>query len=196
MITGVKAETVAPSAGEMTSETGAVTSADAEAGTSPACSVAGCTPMSAKRFTVACCMSALGLAAMPSWTPSSPHDHCSVPEPNTSAPLGRRWKTACWVAVAPTRVESRTSPAGRAPLSRSSPHSRPRVPSGPVQAAPGARVATFGALRQKRIFPSASGTCTADWPPLTLKIVPVSAFSGLLCPLSRVAPRWLPKKAR
>ena len=33
-------------------------------------------------------------------------------------------------------------------------------------------------LRQNRIFPSAAGTVIATVPELTLKMVPVSAFSG------------------
>ena len=43
--------------------------------------------MSANRFTVACCMRASGALAPRSCVSSSPHDHCTVPAPNTSAPL-------------------------------------------------------------------------------------------------------------
>ena len=58
------------------------------AGVSPDISVAGCAPMSANRFTVACCMAVSVLP--PSRQPplSRPHDHCTVPAPNTRAPLG------------------------------------------------------------------------------------------------------------
>ncbi len=75
--------------------------------------------------------------------------------------------------------DSRTTPAGRKPLSRSSSHSYPRVPAGADQTWPGARLATFGVSRQKRILPSASGTWKLSLrTPLTVKIVPVRAFSG------------------
>ena len=56
-------------------------------------SVAGCTlPMSANRFTVACCIArSVGPPALPDPVPlSRPHAHCTVPEPNTRAPLGPR----------------------------------------------------------------------------------------------------------
>ncbi len=46
----------APPAGEVMMAVGGVVSVDAVAGCSPAIRVAGCTPMSANRFTVACCM--------------------------------------------------------------------------------------------------------------------------------------------
>ena len=32
---------------------------------------------------------------------SSPHDHCTVPAPNTSAPLGARYRLMLWVSVVP-----------------------------------------------------------------------------------------------
>jgi hypothetical protein len=78
----------APAAGEVMLAVGGVVSADAVAGCNPAIRVAGCTPMSANRFTVACCM--LGSVGVPakSCVSSSPHDHWIVPAPNTSAPLG------------------------------------------------------------------------------------------------------------
>ena len=53
---GVPGCTVSPEAGEVMVETGGVVSVDADAGSNPACSVTGWTPMSANRFTVACCM--------------------------------------------------------------------------------------------------------------------------------------------
>ena len=50
-------------AGEVIVEVGGVVSVDAVAGVSPDISVVGCTPMSANRFTVACCMAVIGRAA-------------------------------------------------------------------------------------------------------------------------------------
>src|SRR5207248_5725958 len=78
-------DTVAPAAGDVTVEVGAVVSLDAAAGTRPACNVCGCTSMSANRLTVACCMRGSGIETPRSCTPSSPHAHCTVPAPNTSA---------------------------------------------------------------------------------------------------------------
>ena len=68
-------------------DVGGVVSVDAVAGVSPDISVAGCTPMSANRFTVACCMAGSVLPVSPAPL-SRPHDHCTVPAPNTRAPLG------------------------------------------------------------------------------------------------------------
>src|SRR6266850_7252145 len=71
-------------------------------------------------------------------------------------------------------------PGGRNPLSRSSSHSYPRVPLGSVAVAPAARVAML-VLRQNRILPWAAGTliaCEQQPTSLTMKIVPVRAFSG------------------
>ena len=70
-------------------EVGAVRLADADAAVRPLINVAGCAPMSAKRLTVACCMfrstgPPLRLLA------SRPQAHCTVPAPNTQAPLGAR----------------------------------------------------------------------------------------------------------
>ena len=56
MVTGLPFETVAPAAGEVMAAVGAVVSVEAVAATSPDCSVTGCTPMSANRLIVACCM--------------------------------------------------------------------------------------------------------------------------------------------
>ena len=53
IVIGTPGATDAPCAGEVMLDDGATWSVDAEAGTSPACSVTGCTPMSANRFTVA-----------------------------------------------------------------------------------------------------------------------------------------------
>src|ERR1700694_1798863 len=54
--TALFACTVAAAWGEVIADVGAVVSVDFAAATSPAWIVAGCTPMSAKRLTVACCM--------------------------------------------------------------------------------------------------------------------------------------------
>ena len=51
-------------------------------------SVAGCAPMSASKFAVACCMFTSSLAPGVELLASRPHAHCTVPAPNTSAPEG------------------------------------------------------------------------------------------------------------
>src|SRR5664279_162242 len=68
-------------------------------------------------------------------------------------------------------------PGGRNPLSASSSHSYPTVPVPSVAVAPAAWVATE-VPRQNRSLPSAAGTRRLTVPELTLKIVPVSRFSG------------------
>ena len=64
IVTAVPAVTVAPAAGDTMVEAGATLSAVAVAGNRPAISVAGWAFMSAKMFTVACCMLGSG-AALP-----------------------------------------------------------------------------------------------------------------------------------
>ena len=165
MVTGVETGSVAPAAGDVTCEAGAVASADAVAGTSVTSSDAGCAPMSASRLTVACCMSGLGAPPPRSCSPSRPHDHWIVPALKTRAPFARLWKTTECVAVPLPYVEPwsrirsgtlrvvderRTSPAGREPLSRSSFHSYPMVSEGPVQTWLPVSWETFGVLRQNR----------------------------------------------
>src|SRR5215470_19852646 len=87
IVTAAPSDSVAPEDGDVIVEVGAVVSADAVAAVSPDISVAGCTfPMSANRFTVACCMAESVLFDNPPL--SRPHDHCTVPAPNTSAPDG------------------------------------------------------------------------------------------------------------
>src|SRR6516165_3637560 len=71
----VPACTAVPFAGEVMTEIGGVVSVDFVARLSPVCSVAGCTPMSANRFTVACCMFGSAAKPFPSWFVSSPQDH-------------------------------------------------------------------------------------------------------------------------
>ena len=89
IVTGVPLCRAAPAVGEVMTEVGGVWSVEAVAATSPDWSVAGWTPMSANRFTVACCMltSALAKPSPPSWSESRPQDHCTVPAPKTRAPL-------------------------------------------------------------------------------------------------------------
>src|SRR5215471_14964099 len=83
-VTAAPSDSVAPEDGDVIVEVGAVVSVDAVAAVTPDISVVGCTPMSANRFTVACCMAESVLVVSPPL--SSPHDHCTVPAPNTSAP--------------------------------------------------------------------------------------------------------------
>ena len=54
---------MSPSFGDVIADVGALVSVDAVAAVRPACSVAGCTPMSANRFTVACCIAESGVGA-------------------------------------------------------------------------------------------------------------------------------------
>src|SRR5437868_5929789 len=74
-------------------------------------------------------------------------------------------------------VDIRNRPLGRAPLSRSSSHSYPTVWSASVAVAPAVWFAT-AVPRQNRILPSAAGTLSATPQQFTVKIVPVSPFSG------------------
>ena len=54
--------------------------------------------MSANRFSVACCCVVFGVLPL-GLALSRPHDHWTVPAPNTSAPLGIRWRVRLCVAV-------------------------------------------------------------------------------------------------
>jgi hypothetical protein len=70
--------------GDVIVAVGAVVSVEADATTRPPTSAYGCTPMSAKRLTIACCMfrsagRPLGLS------PSMPQAHWTVPAPKTNA---------------------------------------------------------------------------------------------------------------
>jgi hypothetical protein len=105
IVTVAPSETAAPPDGLVIVELGAVVSVDAETAVSPLIKVVACAPMSAKRFTVACCIT--GSAVAPAGGPllahafvvSRPHAHCTVPAPKTNAPLGAlyivRW--CVWV---------------------------------------------------------------------------------------------------
>src|SRR5262249_15429863 len=92
IVTEEPSDKLAPAAGEVIVDVGGVVSVDAVAGVSPDMSVAGCAPMSADRVTVACCLAGLVLPpAVADPVPlSRPHAHCTVPAPNTRAPLGAR----------------------------------------------------------------------------------------------------------
>src|SRR5882672_10661199 len=140
IVTRVPLGTEAPDAGDTIVELGAKMSADIEAATSgvpsaPSCNDCGWAPMSASRLTVACCIARSGFAGRRSCTASSPHDHCTVPAPNTSAPLLCRYSVSECVALpGPTLMpksstfwgsttvveDMRINPDGRAPLSTSS----------------------------------------------------------------------------
>src|SRR5262249_58590171 len=73
--------------GAVIAAVGGVVSVEAVAATRPDCSVAGCTPMSARRLTVACCMlGSVGGPAKSCWS-SRPQGHWMVPAEKTSAPL-------------------------------------------------------------------------------------------------------------
>src|SRR5882762_3097558 len=87
IVTGFVAVTDDPAPGYVIAADGATVSVDADAETRGGTSVAGCTPMSASRFTVACCMEGSGDPPATSWLPSSPQDHWAVPAEKTLAPL-------------------------------------------------------------------------------------------------------------
>src|SRR4029079_9252549 len=115
IVTRLPLATDPPLGGETTVDTGAKRSVYSVAapsgglcGSGPACSVAGCAPMSASTLTVACCIawSVLCDFGVPprSWTPSRPHDHCTVPAPKTIAPLLWRYRVIAWVARPPATL--------------------------------------------------------------------------------------------
>src|SRR5262245_57298237 len=86
-------------------DVGGVLSVDWLAMTRLACSVCGWTPISAKRFTIACwtfgseVLDENGDGELSCWL-ERPHDQKTVPAPNTSAPLvGLRYSTRLPVAV-------------------------------------------------------------------------------------------------
>src|SRR5436190_1708082 len=107
---------------------GAVTSVDSFAASNPGWSVVGCTPISANRFTVACRMLWSATPKPLSCWPSKPQDHCTVPAPNTSAPLFARYRvilcvddpgatslpqgTETWLLVVKKVEDMSTNPAG------------------------------------------------------------------------------------
>ena len=84
--------------GTLTVEVGAVLSVDAEAAVRSDWIVPGWAPMSARRFSVACSMLRSG-AVLSGFQSSRPQAHCTVPAPNTRAPLGARYMVRLCVAV-------------------------------------------------------------------------------------------------
>src|SRR5262249_52776132 len=74
IVTAFPSWTVAPADGELIVETGGVVLVDFVAETSPEIRLCGCTPMSAKRFTVACCIEASGESPS-GLSASRPHTH-------------------------------------------------------------------------------------------------------------------------
>src|SRR5919198_6042947 len=96
----------APNGGYVMVDLGGWVSADAVDAIRPAPRVPAAMPMSANRLTVACFMRAsVGYAPMDATPlslcePSRPHDHCTVPAPNTSAPLAALYIVSVCVAVA------------------------------------------------------------------------------------------------
>src|SRR4051812_12105182 len=99
MVTVVPGVTVVPVAGETIAADGAVVSVEAEAAVRLGSSEPGWARMSAKRFTVACCMRGSAVEGSRSWLASSPQDHCTVPAPKTSAPPPARESVRLCVAL-------------------------------------------------------------------------------------------------
>src|SRR3954462_16031137 len=97
-VTVAPSATEAPAAGAVTVEVGGVVLVEAAAGARPAIRVAGWASMSARRLIVACCM-LRSTAVLPGLLGSRPQAHCTVPAPNTRAPLGARYSERWWVAV-------------------------------------------------------------------------------------------------
>ncbi len=73
--------------GEAMTDVGAVISVGELELKPPLCMVAGITPISANKLIVACCIRASSEDEPLSCSPSKPQLHCTVPAPNTSAPL-------------------------------------------------------------------------------------------------------------
>ena len=98
--TGWPSMKLEPLPGVATEDMGGVVSVDWTAATSSDCNVAGRTPISASKFTIACCMSGSVGVGDRSCSALNPHDQKTVPAPNTSAPLtGSLYKVKLWVAV-------------------------------------------------------------------------------------------------
>ncbi len=93
IVTGWPVGTVAPAPRARDGRpVGAVVSVDAVAGAQTRHATwRGWTPMSANRFTVACCIRASAGAPAPSCGLVQPHDHWIDPAENTNAPLGARY---------------------------------------------------------------------------------------------------------
>ena len=93
---------LAPGAGDVMCDVGAVVSNEGDALTRPEMRANGWAPMSAKRLTVACCM--VRSVPAPVHVLSRPQAHWTVPAPKTSAPDAARYMVRLWVAVPPCWV--------------------------------------------------------------------------------------------
>ena len=89
----------APAVGDRMVATGRVVSVDAVGIVRPAIRLVGVAPRSASTLRVACCMRRSGIEPPWSFSVSSPQAHCTVPAPNTSAPLAARCIVRWCVAV-------------------------------------------------------------------------------------------------
>src|SRR5437660_10280559 len=86
----------------VTTDVGGVASLDGVAAIRPDWRVAGWTPMSASKLTVACRMRVSVAVTVPSCVASRPRDHRTVPELKTSEPRGARYMvTRCVTGGAP-----------------------------------------------------------------------------------------------
>ena len=114
-VTAMPAGTVAPFAGDVMPETGGAASADADAGSRPACSVAGWAPMSASRFTVACCMSTLVARRRPVVVAVEPPGPLDRPRTEHERPVRSLVEGRGGASRSPGRTSSRSPGAGPAP---------------------------------------------------------------------------------
>ncbi len=89
IVEGAPSGSEASFVGLVMTELGGVVLEDSAPGTRPDMRVAGCTPIMANRFTTNCCMflSAGPLPCSMGFQGSRPHENCTVPAPNTNAPL-------------------------------------------------------------------------------------------------------------
>src|SRR4051812_21828317 len=94
MVTVVPGVTVVPAAGETIAADGAVVSVEAEAAVRLGSSEPGWARMSAKRFTVACCMRGSAVALSRWGLGSGPQDPRTAPAPKTTAPPPGRGRGA------------------------------------------------------------------------------------------------------
>src|SRR4051812_50169625 len=88
MVTVVPGVTVVPVAGETIAADGAVVSVEAEAAVRLGSSEPGWARMSAKRFTVACCMRGSAVELSRAGVAAGPPGPRTVPGPKTGAPPG------------------------------------------------------------------------------------------------------------
>ena len=183
--------------------------------TRPEISDPGWAPMSANRLTVACSMLGSGGlrwvgGAIPGVQLARPQDHCTVPAPKTSAPLGARYSVRWCVAggvfvelgaVVGERLQAadRWSRRGRTRPPAGSRCRRPhptrsracRSPGRASASAPAAGLAT-AVLRHRRSLLYCEGTVIRAVPELTTKCWPVRAFCGRAAVRRRAAARIAP----